>query len=230
MSKRSREVNGPPEPPDPPQTRRGGNLDKDVVHIHLILMASHSSPTSSPLRLFAVPALALALLAGDIGPTSRADDKKPATRTSAAKAPANLPKTLEEARGRARWLHEVVHGALQVMHRDFFDEDLVERSLPSQSLDDVFAEMSRSHSVEIRWLGVNATRGKDHLPKDRFEEQAAAALLSGQTEYEAVEKGRYRFAGHIRLQNECLKCHVRDRTTLEDRVAGLAIAFPMAAE
>lgn len=146
----------------------------------------------------------------------------------AEKKASNLPTTVEEARGRARWLHEVVHGALQVMHRDFFDEDSVERSLPSQSLDDVFAEMSRTYRVEIRWLGVNATKGKNHLPKDRFEEQAAEALRSGKMEYEQVDGKRFRFAGHIRLQNECLKCHVPDRRSLEDRVAGLAISFPMA--
>jgi len=138
----------------------------------------------------------------------------------------SLPSDLEEARGRARWLHEGFHGALQVMHRDFFDDDEA-GTLPSQALDDVFAEMARSWSVEIRWLGVNATKGIDHHPKDRFEEKAAAALMSGEKEYEQVEDGRYRFVGMIRLQNECLKCHVRDRTTLEDRIAGLAISFPL---
>jgi CxxC motif-containing protein (DUF1111 family) len=144
--------------------------------------------------------------------------------------PQNLPRTVEDARGRARWVHEIIHGALQVMHRDFFDEDAVERSLPSQSLDDVFAEMARTHGVEIRWLGGNATKGKDHFPKDAFEEAAVAALIAGKPEYEAVETGRYRFAGPIRMQNQCLKCHVRDRKSLEDRVAGLAISFLLAGE
>jgi Protein of unknown function (DUF3365) len=144
--------------------------------------------------------------------------------------PQNLPRTVEEARGRARWVHEIIHGALQVMHRDFFDEDAVERSLPSQSLDDVFSEMARTYSVEIRWLGGNATKGKDHFPKDAFEEAAVAALIAGKPEYEALENGRYRFAGPIRMQNQCLKCHVRDRKSLEDRVAGLAISFPLAPE
>lgn len=151
-------------------------------------------------------------------------------RTLAKMEPENLPRTVEEARGRARWVHEIIHGALQVMHRDFFDEDAVERSLPSQSLDDVFAEMTRTHGVEIRWLGGNATKGKDHFPKDAFEEAAVAALIAGKPEYEAVESGRYRFAGPIRMQNQCLKCHVRDRKSLEDRVAGLAISFPLAGE
>lgn len=138
----------------------------------------------------------------------------------------SLPATVEEARARARWMHEGFHGALQVMHRDFFDEDDA-GVLPSQSLDDVFKEMARSWAVEIRWLGVNATKGIDHKPKDRFEERAAEALLSGEIEYEQIEANRYRYVGLVRLQNECLKCHVRDRNTLEDRVGGLAISFPM---
>ncbi len=146
----------------------------------------------------------------------------------AAKVQENLPRSVEEARGRARWIHELVHGALQVMHRDFFDENSVEKSLPSQSLDDVFAEMARSHLVEIRWLGGNANKGKDHLPKDRFEENAVAALFTGKEEYEAVEEGRFRYVGMIRIQNECLKCHVRDRKSLEDRFGGLAISMPLA--
>ncbi len=152
---------------------------------------------------------------------------------SAAQASAaseNLPRSVEEARGRARWIHELVHGTLQVMHRDFFDENAVEKSLPSQSLDDVFAEMVRTHLVEIRWLGGNANKGKDHLPKDRFEEDAIAALFSGKEEYDAVEGGRFRFVGMIRIQNECLKCHVRDRKSLEDRFGALAISMPLAPE
>jgi hypothetical protein len=157
---------------------------------------------------------------------------QPATGEEPAAGPANatenLPRSGEEARGRARWIHELVHGALQVMHRDFFDENAVEKSLPSQSLDDVFAEMARTHLVEIRWLGGNANKGKDHLPKDRFEEDAVASLAAGNEEYEAVEGGRFRFVGMIRIQNECLKCHVRNRKSLEDRFGGLAISMPLA--
>ncbi|HRQ89399.1 MAG TPA: DUF3365 domain-containing protein [Bacteroidia bacterium] len=184
-------------------------------------MVFHPSSALLLLRLFAVPALGLALFAGDFG---RAEDEPTA---KAVFAKGDFPSTLEEARGRARWLHEVIHGALQVMHRDFFNEDDA-GTLPSQSLDDVFKEMFRSHEVEIRWLGVNANRGKDHLPKDRFEEKASEALKSGSTEYEAVEGKRFRFVGMIRLQNECLKCHLPNRKTLEDRMSALAISFPMA--
>jgi hypothetical protein len=157
-------------------------------------------------------------------------EKTPEERLAdTARREASLPATIEDARGRARWMHEGFHGALQVMHRDFFDDDEA-GTLPSQSLDDVFKEMARSWAVEIRWLGVNATKGIDHEPKDRFEERAAAALAAGEIEFEQIEAGRYRYVGMIRLQNECLKCHVRNRTTNEDRVAGLAISFPMKSE
>lgn len=138
----------------------------------------------------------------------------------------DLPSTVREARSRARWLHETIHGALQVMHRDFFEDD-ESLDLPSQSLEDVFKQMSESWSVEIRWLGVNATKGADHKPKDDFEIAAAAALKKGEPEFERLENDRYRYVGTIRLQNECLKCHVPNRTSLENRVAGLAISFPL---
>ena len=123
-------------------------------------------------------------------------------------------------------LHETIHGALQVMHRDFFagEEDL---NLPSQSLEDVFQEMARQFQIEIRWLGINATKDVDHEPQDAFEEKAAEAILNGAAEFAAVERGRYRHVGAIRIQNECLKCHVPNRTSLEDRFAGLAITIPL---
>ena len=145
----------------------------------------------------------------------------------------SLPISEKEALGRARWLHEAIHGALQVMHRDFFGDGEDEEgsgslSLPSQSLEDVFKEMARSWQVEVQWLGVNATKDIDHKPSDAFEKAAAEALNSGEVEYSAVERNRFRFVGAIKLQNQCLKCHVPNRTSLEDRVAGLALSFPLA--
>lgn len=147
----------------------------------------------------------------------------------ATKSPAPPARSIStaEAQSRARLLNETIHGALQVMHRDFFgaDEDL---NLPSQSLKDVFKELERQFQVRVSWLGVNATKSADHEPKDAFERQAAKALLKGEPEYSAVEDGIYRHVGAIKIQNECLKCHVPFRTTLEDRVAGLAISIPLA--
>ncbi|MFV1995493.1 MAG: hypothetical protein ACC661_08650, partial [Verrucomicrobiales bacterium] len=68
------------------------------------------------------------------------EDKAPEEKT--AETAANRPATVAEARGRARLLHETIHGALQVMHRDFFDPEDRHR-IPSASLEDVFDELAR---------------------------------------------------------------------------------------
>ena len=67
----------------------------------------------------------------------------------------------------------------------------------------------------------------DHQPQGAFEIQAAQAIASGKTRFEAVENDRYRYAGSIRLASQCLKCHVKDRTSTRDRTAGLLISMPL---
>ncbi len=158
----------------------------------------------------------------------RADGEK-TSETEAEGGLADLPAGLEEARSRARWMGELINGSLQIMHRDFFDANDPD-ILPSQALEDVFREMARSWSVEIRWLGVNATKGKKHRPVDDFERAAVSALRAGAPEYDEVEEGRFRFVKSIRIQNECLKCHVPYRASLEDRIGGIAFSFPLLAE
>ena len=168
--------------------------------------------------------LVTAIIAAPLEATTSAEPEP--LSESAAEVAANLPNGPDEARGRARILHETIHGALQVMHRDFFvdDENL---ALPSQSLQDVFKELTRQWGIELKWLGVNAkTMDSDHKPQDRFEERAVEALASGKRSYEAIESNIYRHAGLIKLQNECLKCHVPDRKTLENRATGLVINIP----
>jgi hypothetical protein len=138
-----------------------------------------------------------------------------------------LAKSIDEARGRARLLHETIHGTLQVMHRDFFDEDNA-HAIPSASLEDVFAELAKSHQVEVRWLNVQTdVVNVDHQPQDEFEKHAVTAIAAGKTEYEAVEDKRFRYAGRIRLASQCLKCHVKHRTSTKDRSAGLLITIPV---
>lgn len=132
-----------------------------------------------------------------------------------------------EARSRARLLHETIRGALQVVHRDLFDEDNA-LAIPSASLEDVFDELSESYDVDIKWLIVETDIvNVDHQPEDDFEEAAVKALKKGKSRHEAVEKNQYRFAGPIRLASQCLKCHVQNRTSTEDRTAGLLISMPL---
>jgi hypothetical protein len=137
------------------------------------------------------------------------------------------PTTLREARGRARLLHEVLRGSLQVMHRDFFDEENPP-AIPSASLEDVFAELERSYQVRVKWLTVETdVLNVDHVPQDAFEKAAARALAAGKDVYEADQDGQFRFAGRIQLASQCLKCHVKSRTSTEPRSAGVVITMSL---
>jgi hypothetical protein len=143
----------------------------------------------------------------------------------------DVPATVDEARARARMLHETIHGALQVVHRDFFDEENI-HTIPSRSLEDVFFELQRCHGVSIRWIAVNAKAlNVDHKPRDDFEKKAVRVLSSGKDEFESYEaddsevSGRYRHVGSIRLASQCLKCHLPTRSSNEDRLAGLSISM-----
>ena len=134
---------------------------------------------------------------------------------------------VKEARLRARLLHETIHGSLQVMHRDFFKEE--ERmTIPSLSLEDVFAELGKTWKVEVKWLAVNAkAMSVDNRPETLFDRKAVKAISDGAELWEESDAGTYRYAGAITLGNRCLKCHVPDRTSLEDRKAAVVISLPL---
>ena len=139
------------------------------------------------------------------------------------------PTTAVEARVRARILHETVHGALQVIHRDFFEEE-ESRVIPSHSLEDVFKELERSQGIKVRWLAVNArAMNVDNEPRTEFEKQAVKALSAGKAEFEQITDKEYQFTGSIRLASQCLKCHLPMRKSNEARVAGLVISMPLKA-
>ncbi|MEZ6094484.1 MAG: DUF3365 domain-containing protein [Pirellulaceae bacterium] len=135
----------------------------------------------------------------------------------------SMASTVEEARGRARILHETLHGVLQVMHRDFFDKDET-RKIPSRSLKDVFSELSESHAINAHWIAVDTkAMSVENEAETDFEKAAVKALRSGQDEFERVSDGKYEFAGKIRLSPICLGCHAPSRTSNDDRFAGLVI-------
>ncbi len=137
------------------------------------------------------------------------------------------PSSLEEARSRARLLNEAISGALQVMHRDFFESD-GSSLIPSASLEDVFDVIESEWGVSIRWMAVNAkVMDSDHKPEDAFDKDVVRAFTKGLLEIEHADANSYRYAGAIQLHNECLKCHVPFRTSLEDRVAALTISMPL---
>lgn len=131
----------------------------------------------------------------------------------------------QEKRTRAKLLHETLHGALLVMHRDLFSEES-SRVLPSQSLLSVFSELNRSHGVEVRWMTVSGDEmNQDHRPKTKFELAAVDRIKQGAGFHESFDDDAYRYIGRIRLASECLKCHVSRRTSTEDRASGLIITI-----
>ena len=144
------------------------------------------------------------------------------------KAVVQPPASIVEARARAVLLHETIHGALQVMHRDFFDDENPV-ILPSQSLDDEFAELGTRFGVRVRWLTGNADEmNTSHRLEGPFETEAIEVLKKGADRHEAMVDGSFRYVGRVRLASQCLKCHVQRRTTLEDRFAGLSLTIPLA--
>lgn len=175
------------------------------------------------MKLAMLSAFVLALVPLTLIVATRADETADKTETQAVDPPA----TVGEARSRARLLHEMVHGTLQVVHRDFFDEENI-HAIPSASLEDVFKEMSRSYGVEVKWLNVNTdVVNVDHQPEGEFEKEAAKQLAAGKPYVEARDGNHYRFAGPIRLASQCLKCHLKSRTSTDDRTAGLVISMPI---
>jgi hypothetical protein len=138
----------------------------------------------------------------------------------------SLP-TVAAAREQAKLLHTMVHQTLQVVHHELFREDEGLR-LPAAVLKDVFGELEKEHSVTLKWLAVQGrAMNTDHEPKNEFEQKAAKQLAAGEEFVEQTDGGLYRRAGAITLINVCLKCHVPDRKSLENRVSGLMITIPV---
>lgn len=133
--------------------------------------------------------------------------------------------TLDEAKGRAKLLHESMHATLQVVHHEYFREEKG-IPIPAATLKRVFRELAIRQHVELRWLAVNAqAMNVDHNPHSDFERQAVRALTSGKEDFESVEDGVFRYVGAITLTSDCLKCHLPNRTSTKDRIAGLVISM-----
>ncbi|TWT63369.1 c-type heme family protein [Rubinisphaera italica] len=139
----------------------------------------------------------------------------------------NLPATIAEARGRAKLLHETIHGTLHIIHRDFFDDESGQK-IPSHSLEEVFEELAASYDVQVNWLAVNArAMNLDNEAKTEFEHKAVKVLSAGKDRFEEYSDETYKYAGAIRLPSQCLKCHVPARNNNKERAAGLVIIMPL---
>lgn len=142
-------------------------------------------------------------------------------------APSIRPElSTDQARRQAELLHASMHSALQVVHDRFYRED-EGLPIPAAVLSEVFRQMEADQNVKLRWLAVEGlAMNTDHLPRDAFEIEAVRILKSGKPAHEESQDGLYRRAAPVTLSNHCLKCHMPDRRSTRDRIAGLVITIP----
>jgi len=160
-----------------------------------------------------------------------ADEISPTeTHQTLAHQPASSEKpkpTLKEARRQAKILHTSIHATLRVVHDRYYRED-EGLPIPALILGDVFKELEDTENIKLRWLTVEGlAMNTDHRPQDDFEIEAVKSLKAGERFHEQSENGLYRRAAPITLSSHCLKCHMPDRKSTRDRIAGLIIAIPV---
>ena len=147
-----------------------------------------------------------------------------ATELAAAQAAAT---TVSQARRQAEILHSTLHSSLRVIHDRYYREDEA-LPIPAAILGEVFKDVETEQHVKLRWLAVEGlAMNSDHKPTDEFERQALEKLKAGERFYEITADGLYRRAAPITLSGHCLKCHMPDRKSTRDRVAGLIITIPV---
>ncbi|MFV0444034.1 MAG: DUF3365 domain-containing protein [Planctomycetaceae bacterium] len=188
-------------------------------------MLSRSLP--GPVSRWSCIALAVFGAAATIASLNAAEAPTEAT-TPEAPFPADAPRIAKaEARRQAEVLHSAMHTTLHLVHHRYYTED-EGLPIPAAVVEEVFRDVESEQPVRLRWLVVEGqAMNTDHRARTEFEHAAVEALKSGKTAYEQVEAGIYRRAGAIRLTNACLKCHVPDRKSTEDRIAGLIISLPV---
>jgi len=141
--------------------------------------------------------------------------------------PEHTPVSVDEARRQAELLHAAMHTTVQLVHHRYYRED-EGLPIPAAVVDEIFTEIEEDQPVELSWLVVEGqAMNTDHKAKTDFELAAVDALKAGKLSHEEVVEGTYRRAGPITLTNHCLKCHVPDRKSTENRTAGLIISIPV---
>jgi hypothetical protein len=175
-------------------------------------------------------AMVLLSLAASVASIAHAADATAGKKQSAPQKNASAKPAVAEARARAELLHDAMHATLITVHHEYYRED-EGLTIPAVTLKNVFQELSDRHRVQLHWLAVNAqAMNVDHEPQDEFEERAVKALKEGQAFHEETSDGRYRRAAPVVLANDCLKCHLPNRTSTAARRAALSITFEVAEE
>ena len=159
-----------------------------------------------------------------------ASENLPKTAASERTAAPATTTTVGQARRQAEILHSALHSSLRVIHDRYYRED-EGLPIPAAILGEVFKDVETEQHVRLRWLAVEGlAMNSDHKPTDDFERLSAEKLKAGERSYEIATDGLYRRAAPITLSGHCLKCHMPDRKSTRDRVAGLIIAIPVTAD
>ncbi|MEW4491073.1 DUF3365 domain-containing protein [Thalassoglobus sp. JC818] len=188
-------------------------------------MTTRGSSWQRTISLSAIVLLFLTLLSGqNLVCDAESEDIRPEAVSTSQEG------DVAHARRLASILFESVHGSLQVMHRDLFQEE-ESLQIPSRSLEDVFGVLKRKYNVQLRWLAVDTpAMNIDHEPSNDLEKEAVRVLRNPEGHFESVEGNQFHFAGRIRLSTTCLGCHVPRRSDNDDRFAGLLMTLDLRSE
>ncbi|QDU97146.1 c-type heme family protein [Lignipirellula cremea] len=149
-----------------------------------------------------------------------------ADEPAAAAQPAGVP--LEQARDRAKVMHELYAATLEVMHHRYFHGDRA--IVPARAMEDIFETIKQQSRAEARWISVNMqAMSIEHEPKTAFEKRAAKEIARGKEYFDTVEDGYYRRAGAIPLTGGCVSCHggFFKAQSKGAKFAGLVISLPL---
>jgi len=165
-------------------------------------------------------------VAGFVG-VVRGQPARKAAEEPEAKVAAETRYSLDEAKLRAKLMHQIYVATLDTMHHRYFHSN---RSvIPARAMEDVFSAVAQDTKSTARWISVNTkAMSIDHEPETDFEKQAATEISAGKPEYAAVDKGFYRSARPIPLPGGCLSCHMGlGAQSKIPRFAGLVISLPV---
>ncbi len=166
------------------------------------------------------------------GETSQADKAEAVPTATKKKATPQRLVSVKEARDRAKLTHHLYETTLEAMHHYYFFND--RSSVPARVMEDMFKDIERQENIKAKWIAVNAkVMSIDHKPEGDFEKQAVKEISAGKYEYERVEKGLYRRAVAISLNNNgCLGCHLGfgANKNKKKRFAGLVLTIPVKEE
>lgn len=166
---------------------------------------------------------------GKVKQSEKSDDSK---ATKKKKSTDQRLVTVKEARERAKLAHNIYATTLDAMHHYYFFND--RSSVPARVMEDMFKDIEQQENIKAKWIAVNAkAMSIDHHPEGEFEKQAAKEIGAGKHEYERVEKGVYRRAVSISLNNNgCLGCHLgfSANKNKKARFAGLILSIPVKQE